>query len=832
MGGSPIRPIQPSFASGEVSPEIYARVDINKYKTGLKTLHNMISHPTGGVSNRPGTRFVAEAKYSDKQCIVQEFIFSQTDRYVLEIGEEYVRFYTNGARIAITAVSLTDFDPSASYTAFTDYCKVGGYIDLDFGTSKNLYVASEYGTSVSGKSVSVATAGSDVMSVGYVAGAITINLADTTPAKNSADLIQVQLRAADVSLAAWTVTENAAYAAGRPTSATIADDDLTVHDELYFCIQAITGTATNTSFFPAVATTYWSEQSAYEVETPYQEEDLMDLRFETSADTIFITHADYQTRVLERYGATDWRLSLYEPEDGPFMAENSTTTTIAPSAVTGAAITLTASASAFDSDDVGALVRINHYIEGQTATSAFSATGSGSAITCYTTWRLITHGTWTGKIRVEKSSDSGATWTVLRSFSGADDFNVNTSGTEDIELNEEPFQVRVACTSYTSGTINVDLTTDPFFQQGIAKITDFSTGLSVTAEVLTAFGTTAATTAWAEGAWSDRHGWPAVSRFYQDRLVFAGTYDEPMTLWMSTTGNYFSFKRHTSLLSSDGITTNIPSRQLNAINGLVAFKRLLVFTSASVWSVGPVSGSGMTPTDFTQDVEAYNGSNGVNPAVLGNEAIYVQSHSKIVSNIGYDYASDSFAGTDLNILAKHLFEHFDILDVAFQRNPDRIIWMLRDDGKLIGMTYLKEQDVVAFHWHDTGQATEDEFESICVVPADGFDEVWFSVARENGRFIERMVLRNATQDCGGISEITPENQIFMDSCVDYIDGKEITTISVTYDGVFTITVVGHLFSNGDTVTLKNVTGATELTNTTWVIGNVTADTFDLITAVV
>ena len=136
------------------------------------------------------------------------------------------------------------------------------------------------------------------------------------------------------------------------------------------------------------------------------------------------------------------------------------------SAVTGS-VTLTSSASLFAALHVGALFKLKHFIEGQVDSTAFSSATTSSGIKCFRTWRLITHGTWTGKFHVEKSDDGGSTWTVIRSFSSADDFNANTSGTEDVESNPQPFLVRINMYSYTSGTANIDLTTDSFFQEGI-----------------------------------------------------------------------------------------------------------------------------------------------------------------------------------------------------------------------------------------------------------------------------------------------------------------------------------------------------------------------------
>lgn len=717
----PARIGQTSFASGEVSPSIFGRTDIAKYATSLKTCRNFVISPAGSASNRPGTRFVRRSKYYDtKTCIVQEFIFNRDQRYILEVGEEYIRFYNAGAIIEVITA------------------------DLDAWSSLTNYVVGDF--------------------VRY-------------------------------------------------------------NNVAYYCIQ------NNINQQPDTNTDDWTAQTIFEVPTPYQEADLSSLRFESSADTVFITSPSYQTRVLQRFGEADWRISLYEPEGGPFMPENTVEAlTITPSGTTGS-ITLTASSAYFDEDMVGALFKTRHSIPGQKIQSSLTALGSTSSIRCFTTWRIITHGTWTAKFDIEKSIDGGSTWTVLRSFSSVNDFNASTSGTEDIETHEDPFLIRATVTDYTSGTIQLDLTTDPFIQEGIAQITGYTSPTVVNATVLITIGTAAATNSWAEGSWSDHRGWPSVARFYQDRLCFAATTTEPMTIWMTQTSNYYNFRRHSTLLDTDGISVNIPSRQLNAINGLLTFKRLIAFTTGSIWSVGPPEGSTLTPTNIITEVEEYTGSQGVNPAVIGNEAIYIQANGKVVRNIGYEFGTDSFTGSDMNVLARHLIERWTIIDLAFQRDPDCIVWMVRSDGVLVAVTYMREQEVVAFHWHDMIDELEENFqgivESVACVPSDGFDELWMVVQRSGGRYIERMVLRlEAADGCGGVREIRIEDQIFMDSAVEYSPLEiDITNISATDPVV--ITAPGHGLSSGDIIRLDGIEGMTELNGNVYTVINPTTNTFEI-----
>lgn len=827
----PIHTLKSSFSGGEATPSLYSRVDLEKYRTMAKTLKNFFVHPHGGASNRTGFYYVATAKYDDKEITTIPFEYSILQNYVLEFGDYYVRFYSNGGQVAVTPADLDNFNPTTSYTTAGDFVNVGNYIPLNCGGTKRLFVSAPYEEDTSGKTVEVEIAGGDTLAVNYVAGAITISLANATPAKNKASLIQAALRSADASIDDWYVTENAAYAAARPTAGvTLVATALTDCDKTYFCILAAAGSADNTAFFPPIETTYWVNQIIYEIATPYSEAEIAYLNYTQSADVLYLSHPRFQTRTLSRYGATDFRLELYDNEEGPFTLQNTDAAkTLEASAVTGVGITLTAVGFTFEevagATHVGSLWQLIHNIEGQAVNRAVA--GQSAGIKCGGTWRLISHGTWTGAFAIEKSTDGGSTWTNLRTFTGAADFNVNTFGTEDMSDNALPFLVRI---NITGGTPNVDLTTDPFVQKGVAKITAVvAGGATAIATVTREIGIAAtATIDWAEGSWSDYRGWPTVVEFHpQDRLIFANTKTEPQTSWITKTGNYVNFSRSSPLVDSDGITVNLPARQVNGINGLVPLTELIALTASSEWGIVALD-TVLTPTSVSQKVYGYEGSHGVRPVVIGNRAIYVQSMGQVIRDLGYELQSYSFTGGDLSVLSDHLFDGFTVRDMTYQQNPSRLVWVVRSDGALLSMTYMREQEVVAWTWHDTNQSgalawvtatdyvignwvtsggvtykcatahtsgvfADDltavkwvatdiiaEFRSCTSIPRTSYNELWVVIKRGTKRYIERQVQRLASTE--------PEDQIFMDS-------------AITYDGVpaQVISNLGHL--EGKTVAI-------------------------------
>jgi len=514
-------------------------------------------------------------------------------------------------------------------------------------------------------------------------------------------------------------------------------------------------------FFTDGAQVVTAPSTPLEVVTTYDEDDLVDLKFNSSADTIYITHKDYPTKTLTRYGATTWTLADYTANDGPFMPENiDDSLTMTASALNGSTVSLTSSTGYFTAGNIGGLFTLKHYMEGNSQSETFTTTADGTPISCFSTWRIISHGTWSGKFQVQKSINGGGTWTMIREFSSADDYNANTFGTEEAD---SPFLVRVIATSLTSGSCSVDITTDPFYQDGICRCTSFSSSTSITVATLVDFGLTTATNAWSEGSWSDRRGYSSDSVFLQDRLVNTGSPDEPMTLHMTKTSDYTSYIRHQNLLDTDGISIILRSRQLNAINGLVALQSLLVFTSSSEWLVAGKDDL-FTPTTTYRKPQGYRGSDGLDPIIVGDTVIYLQSNGQVLRSFAYSFEKDGYTGVDLRIMSSHLFVGHKIVDMAYQQDNDSIIWMVRDDGVLLSMTVMLEQEVIAFARHETDGLVE----SCCVIPADGYDELWITVVRTLGTFVERMQERVQSTDV--------MDNVFLDS---FVGNSDTMSTSVT-----------------------------------------------------
>jgi hypothetical protein len=556
-----------------------------------------------------------------------------------------------------------------------------------------------------------------------------------------------------------------------------------------------------------------------ETTTTYTEDYLFNLKTAQSADTLYLCNSSYKPKTLTRTSHYDWIFEDFNYTGGPFRDQNVTDTTITPSGVTGD-ITLTASSNIFTADQIGSLFQISHDVTDQYVNAVIGATGASSSIKCKGSWSLVTYGSWDGILKLQWSKDSGVTWQTIRSYASDDDNNINDSGeTDDLVLLRVYFEQQgAAC--------KVDLNAYSFVNDGIVKITGVTSGTVATATVLTdtsenniglAFAT--ATKDWAEGSWSTKNGYPSCVKFFQNRLGFAGSVKDPLTLWLSQTGDYPNFIVNTPTEDSDAITAPLVSEGVNSIRSMVSIGNMIAFTAGGTWKIGTGSETAsLTPTTIRALQQGYIGSSILNPIVIGSRILYCQEMGSTVRDIGYTLTDDVYKGDDLTMLARHLFKNHKIVDWAFQQEPDGIVWAVREDGVLLSFTYNKEQDVYAWARHNT----EGYFESVAAIPGNGYTEVYFVVKREiNGvtkRFIEKLMPRMISAD--------PRDQFFVDCGLSYDNPISIT--GATKANPIVITAIGHGLSNGDYVDFSDIKGMTQLNGFRGKVANKTTDTFELV----
>lgn len=259
---------------------------------------------------------------------------------------------------------------------------------------------------------------------------------------------------------------------------------------------------------------------------------------------------------------------------------------------------------------------------------------------------------------------------------------------------------------------------------------------------------------------------PTTAALYEQRLALAASDDNPQTVYMSRTGFYENFDNSIPPRDDDGVEFTIAAQQVNKIQHMVALRHLVLLTANSIWRA---TGSGeyepITPGSIRVQVQSYSGADEVAPAIINDTLIYVTSKGNGVRDLYYELAEEGYTGSDLAILSKHLFEGRTIVSTGYAEAPHSVLWMVRDDGVLLGLTYLREQDVWAWHRHDT----DGEFKQVCTVREDDRDAVYLVVDRDGSLFIERLECRN---EC--LEDI--EDAWFLDSALRY-DGEETSTIT-------------------------------------------------------
>jgi len=275
--------------------------------------------------------------------------------------------------------------------------------------------------------------------------------------------------------------------------------------------------------------------------------------------------------------------------------------------------------------------------------------------------------------------------------------------------------------------------------------------------------------------------YPGAVGYYQQRKVYGGTLNRPQTSYFSRTGVFNNFGYSTPSKDDDAITWTMASTEVNRILNYLPLRQLLTLTSGAEWIIAGAT-SGFTGKTINGNPQSYNGSGFVPPLVLNDTAMYLQGRGQAVSSLNYSLEADGLASDDLTIWSEHLFRDYPIVEWTYQKLPDSIVWAVRGDGDLLGLTYMKKQDVVAWHHHETDGAIE----SIACVPEGSEDVVYMVVRRViqgvTKRYIERMQSRQIPL-IRGTDKRDVAQSYFVDCGLSY-QGWNLTDKTLTLTGGF------------------------------------------------
>lgn len=282
---------------------------------------------------------------------------------------------------------------------------------------------------------------------------------------------------------------------------------------------------------------------------------------------------------------------------------------------------------------------------------------------------------------------------------------------------------------------------------------------------------TGGTDVWAVGAFSVRYGYPAEVEFFANRLWFANTPSDPGVLWASNINDYPNFGRSSPGVDSDALTFAINSRQVNAIKDLVPLDNLLVMTSGGEYKMTAGQDEVVTPGTIGVKNQGNAGSGDVPALVIGESAIFTQEEGQKPRDLRYQFEKDGFRGADISVWAEHLFAGYEMRALEYWKSPWQVVWFTRSDGVRVGCTYMPEQEVLGWHWHDTDGLYLDA----CSLPGKKESECYYLVERvidgETVRCIEQQAPTRADT----------ESDLFFVDCGATFDGRNTgaTTIQLS-----------------------------------------------------
>lgn len=601
----------------------------------------------------------------------------------------------------------------------------------------------------------------------------------------------------------------------------------------YYCILAHTNHAPPN-------TTYWYAEPSdgvYEIPHPYAYSDLMDLHYTQSNDVLTITHQGYTPRELRRNGATDWTLDVIDFTPDITAPSNVIASTYATglghtlqnykvtsvagddseSQVSAPAVdTVPVTISSITQANPGVLTTAwDHHLSVGDQVIVQNALGmtaiNGTNYTVNTVPSATTLTLAVSGVAVNTSGYGAYTassgW--IRPLIGVKN-NLLTSGNYNtISWDANADAVRYNVYKQNNGFFGYIGQTDQttFKDDNIAP--DMLRTPPINRDPFNATG-----------------HYPAGVGYYEQRRVFAGTLVRPQKIWMTQPGTESNMDYHIPTRDDDAIAIVVAAREANTILHVLPLLDLFLLTSAAEWRVSTLTTDVITPSSISVKPLSSVGAANAQPVVVNANAIYATARGGHMRELALSQTNGGgYYTVDISLRAPHLFDGHTIKDFAYSKAPYSIVWAVSSSGKLIGLTYIPEEQVSAFHRHDSYTlAGESIFESVTSVAEGVEDAVYAVVQREiNGarvRYIERMGGRMIDPDA-------PQDAFFVDCGATYDDGTaNITGITRANPAVVTLDASTR-YSNGDLIEINDVEGMTEVNTRRFKVANRSGFTFQL-----
>lgn len=273
--------------------------------------------------------------------------------------------------------------------------------------------------------------------------------------------------------------------------------------------------------------------------------------------------------------------------------------------------------------------------------------------------------------------------------------------------------------------------------------------------------------------------YPGANGIWNQRMLFAKLKNDPNKFLGSCVGAFQDFTNTYLNGANEALSLTLNSGTNDTITDVVPLDDLMLLTESKAWRV-----TGMTPNNIKAYIESYSGSSGINPAVSQKSILYVDSSKNTIRNFIYSYELNGYSGQNLDILSRDLFDGYNINNVTLKNAPYSVFYCTRNDGTLLGLTYLKEENIYAWHSHTTSGG---KFECVCSIEKNMNDQVYCVVNRNGNKYIEMF------KDNINISE-TIDDSWHLDCATRFIaDSREwkntssetVSTTYLAYTGVTT-----------------------------------------------
>lgn len=292
--------------------------------------------------------------------------------------------------------------------------------------------------------------------------------------------------------------------------------------------------------------------------------------------------------------------------------------------------------------------------------------------------------------------------------------------------------------------------------------------------------------------------YPAVVGTYQQRLGFANTINSPQTVNLSRVAIPTSFTVSTPVQDNDAVSFTIAGRQVQQVRALVDLGKLIIHTSNAEYVASGNAAGAITPLSISLVAQGSAGAGFVPPVVIGNTDLFVQEGATRLNDLRYEVQSFAFTGKDLTKFATDLFKGRTIVDMAWQKIPHSIVWCVLDNGQMVGLTYVREDEMWAWHLHEM---TNGAFENVCVVTEGTEYTVYVIVRRTINGATKRYIERLASREC--LDTVFYSDSYFLDCALTYdgrsTDASTVTATASAWSPTDTITLTASIpkFSAGD-----------------------------------